>query len=74
MYIVRPTFRPCGLGTLGPAGSGIKSVQLSRHFQPASDRDRVSPAMMLTIDLGLQTKRETCFSGICKVQIARGAY
>ena len=24
--------------------SGIDSVQLSQHFQPASDRDRVSPA------------------------------
>ena len=26
-----------------PAGSGIESVQLSQHFQPASDRDRVRP-------------------------------
>ena len=27
-----------------PARSGIDSVQLSQHFKPASDRDRVSPA------------------------------
>ena len=26
-----------------PARSGIESVQLSQHFQPASDRDRVRP-------------------------------
>ena len=33
-----------------PAGSGIDSVQLSQHFQPASDRDRVSPAFLVPWD------------------------
>ena len=60
---------------------GNDSVQLSQHFQLASDRDRVSPAesaflvpcdnAMMMMMIGTSNERETRFSGICK--IARGA-
>ena len=60
------------------ARSAIDSVQLSQHFQPASDRDRVSPAesaflvpYVIMLRSGTSNERETRFSGICKV--ARGA-
>ena len=62
-----------------PDRESIQSM-LSQHFQPASDRDRVSPAesafwyhgKCCDDDLGLQTRGRRAFPSICKV--ARGAY
>ena len=47
IYIERPTLMAPGGPVLHAniAGQiGIESVQLSQHFQPASDQDRLSPA------------------------------